>query len=312
MTNDELLSGFLDRTLNEDQILEFQARREAQPEFDQQVQAMLRVEQALPIASPSISTPVALFETVEATAIHHIAQHVGSQVVVGGSAGALSSALSRIATSAWTYATIMGISAVGAGIAYISNVDTRPTSANSVITIQSPGSAQPVVLRLSVPQDELLAPTTVHHIPSMRDLQAPWTTAADVPKFSHRSAQGTHRIDVQMESSDPALESLLRDFDKSSADADIVRRAQLGLAIGRTYRERGQFQLAERFLGTSLVDARKSRIVEYEVEVLTELALSALTAGHRTDAAEYAQKAQTVAERAGISYQPVDLLDPRE
>ena len=33
MTKDELLAGFLDRSLSEDQMLEFQARRSADPEF---------------------------------------------------------------------------------------------------------------------------------------------------------------------------------------------------------------------------------------------------------------------------------------
>lgn len=311
MTNDELLSGFLDRSLNEDQMLEFQARREAQPEFDQQVQAMLRVEQALPTASPSISTPVGFFETVEATALHHISQQIGTTTLAGGSASS-SSILSRMATSAWTYLAIVGISTVGAGIAYLSNADTHTASAMNTIAAPSVGSVQPVVLRLTVPREQPSAFTKLHVLSNSHNPQAQWTTAADVPKFSHRSARGTQRVDVQMESADPALESLLHDFDKSSTDVNVVRRAQLGLAIGRTYRERGQLPLAERYLGKSLVDARKSRIVEYEVEALTELALNALATGRRTDAAEYAQKAQTVAERAGISYQPIDLADPRE
>ena len=46
MTNDELLAGFLDRSLNEDQLLEFESRKSAVSDFAQQADAMIRVGDA--------------------------------------------------------------------------------------------------------------------------------------------------------------------------------------------------------------------------------------------------------------------------
>ena len=310
MTNDELLAGFLDRSLNEDQLLEFQARRESDPEFAQQVFTMLRIEEALPIAAPSISAPVALFQSVEATVANHIAQqaaHLGIAASAGGFGSMIKSTLSTVATSVWTYATAAGLAAIGAGVAYFSDPSTAPSfsTGSRVVAVSDAPRAQPVELRLVAPHEE--TPSRAQRVSSDRLSRngVEWTTAADVPKFSNR----THRLDVQAPSADPALESLLGDLDRSRNASDLVRSAQIGLAIGRTYRERGQHTLAERYLGKSLVDARQSRVVEYEVEVLTELALNANATGRRTDAQGYAQKAQSVAERAGITYQPLEFTD---
>lgn len=310
MTNDELLAGFLDRSLSEDQLLEFQERRESDPEFAQHVLAMLRIEQALPIAAPSVSAPVALFQSVEATVMSHIAQHathVGIAASVGGLGGAIKSTLSTVATSVWTYATAAGLAAIGAGVAYFSDPATSlPSSPGSrVVAVADAPRARPVELRLVAPHEESPSRGSRAGVERRDRDGVQWTTAADVPKFTNR----THRLDVQAPSADPALESLLGDLDRSRTDSDLVRSAQIGLAIGRTYRERGQHMLAERYLGKSLIDARQSRVVEYEVEVLTELALNANATGRRTDARGYAQKAQSVAERAGITYQPLEFTD---
>lgn len=315
MTNDELLAGFLDRSLSEDQLLEFQALREADPDFAQQVHAMLRIEEALPSAAPSISAPVALFQSVESAALSHIAQQaaqIGVVATVGGWGSAMKSAVASMTTSVWTYATAAGVAAIGAGVAYFSAEPTPSPQRMEVVAVAEAPAAKPVELRLIAPHEELPTTTLERNHASGGVKGAQWTTAADVPKFSNRAAAPARRLDVQAPSADPALESLLDDLNRSRTESDVIRSAQIGLAIGRTYRERGLHVLAERFLGKSLVDARQSRVVEYEVEALTELALNAHATGRLTDAESYATKAQSVAERAGISYQPLEFSDSQD
>ena len=47
MTNEELLAGFLDRSLSEDQLVDLETRRAADPTFDRDVREMVAVEDVL-------------------------------------------------------------------------------------------------------------------------------------------------------------------------------------------------------------------------------------------------------------------------
>ena len=105
---------------------------------------------------------------------------------------------------------------------------------------------------------------------------------------------------MSAESTDPALESLVSDLESSRSNGNLVRSAQLGLALGRTYRERGNLVKAEQFLGQALIDARSERTIEYEVNILGEMALNAVQSGRKNDAREYLYKAVSIGEKAGI------------
>ena len=107
-------------------------------------------------------------------------------------------------------------------------------------------------------------------------------------------------VDVQTQSNDGALASLLNDLDASRSTANPVRSAQMGLAVGRTYRERGDARRAEQYLGLALADARAARTVQYEIEILGELALNAMDAGRTYDAQEYLLRAVSIGEQADL------------
>ena len=289
MTNDELLAGFLDRSLSEDQLLEFEARREADADFAQQADAMIRVEKVIPMAAPVIAVPVDFLQAVEAD--------VATKVASGASGGFFSG----MAGSTWSWIAGAGAVAITAGGVYVATQNSEPTPEPVAVVaptqeriVAAPKPELPVV---SAPVHEAPA---VSAAPAQRVTIERRTSSAPVER-PVADLKPTPAVDVQTESAeDGALGSLLNDLDASRSIDNPIRSAQMGLAVGRTYRERGDARRAEQYLGMALVDAREAKIVQYEIDILGEMALNAMDAGRTYDAQEYLVKAVSVGEQAGL------------
>ena len=290
MTNEELLAGFLDRSLSEDQLLEFESRREADVEFGRQAQSMIRVERVLPMAAPVIFAPTDFLQAVEAD----VATKVAS--------GAASSAIGSVATSTWGWIAGAGVAALTAGGVYVATQSTEPVEAAAVPIpvaveqqISAPAEVTPPVVKAPARES---AP--VQRVVSTRAQPVVQEQSIKSDVASTQRLAPPRVVDMSAESTDPALESLVSDLESSRSNGNLVRSAQLGLALGRTYRERGNLVKAEQFLGQALIDARSERTIEYEVNILGEMALNAVQSGRKNDAREYLYKAVSIGEKAGI------------
>lgn len=135
MTNDDLLAGFLDRSLSEDQLLELEARRASSPEFAQELQNLINLEASLPTARPAAVAPAAFLATVE----NAIAANLATTVATGAAGAGLS------------WISIAGISAavVAAGVATTLWL-TQPTEPAPTAT--PPQSAVPSLVQPAQPQ----------------------------------------------------------------------------------------------------------------------------------------------------------------
>ena len=288
MTNDELLAGFLDRSLSEDQLLEFEARREADSEFARQAEAMIRVEKVIPMAAPAIAVPSDFLHAVEAD--------VATKVASGTSGGFFSG----LASSTWSWITGAGAVAITAGGVYVATQNSEP--APETVAVVAPTQER------IVPAEKPIVPVVsapVHEAPIVQAAPAKRVTiesrTSEAPAQSVvQELKPTPAVDVQTESADGALASLLDDLDASRSIDNPIRSAQMGLAVGRTYRERGDARHAEQYLGMALADARAAKIVQYEIDILGELALNAMDAGRTYDAQEYLLKAVSVGEQSGM------------
>ena len=117
MTNHELLAGFLDRSLSEDQLLEFEARQLADPAFAHEVKEMLTVERLLQQEPPRVDYPVGFLATIES--------NIAAKVAVGAAGGGL---LGFLAHNAWTW--IVGgtaAAAISGGALYFATRDSEPS-----------------------------------------------------------------------------------------------------------------------------------------------------------------------------------------
>ena len=87
MTNQELLAGFLDRSLSEDQLLEFEQRQLESPEFAQEVREMLTVENLLTDSAPKVRLPLEFLAMVESS--------VAAQIIAGAATGGILGTLAK-------------------------------------------------------------------------------------------------------------------------------------------------------------------------------------------------------------------------
>ncbi len=288
MTNDELLAGFLDRSLNEDQLLEFESRKSADAEFAQQADAMIRVERVIPMAAPVVAIPTDFLSAVEA------------DVATKVSSAASSSFLSGMAGNTWAWVTAASAVAITAGTVYVATRSAEPArtmaipKATAVEYRATPTPSAPVVHEPALTLPSAPVPAAKPVAVAQRSISADATPATAQPLAPSRS------VDLLTSNTDPAMESLLADLQACRGSGDYVRCAQMGLAIGRTYREDGKTNLAEQYLGQALIDARRARTVQYEVDALGEMALNAMATGRQSDGREYLLKAVSIGKGAGI------------
>ncbi|MBI2794927.1 MAG: hypothetical protein HYX66_09810 [Ignavibacteria bacterium] len=295
MTNDELLAGFLDRSLNEDQLIEFEARKQAQPEFAQEVNEMLTVENLLMESAPAASVPVDYLSSVE--------HAVAAKVAAGSASGGI---LSTLASNVWTWITGAAIIAAGSYFV-ISNYgsDNKSQSATPRVALREAPRTQPdlkpSITNDAAPNSLIMGDRSVpqngsgnaapNRIPSRILSQ----NAPSQPITANANDVGMHTVNA-----DGALDGLLKDLDKCRAARDHVQCSHIALTIGKKYSKQNAFSQAEQYLNLALIEAQAARLVEFVIEANGELAVVAENNGRINDARQLYQKAVTLGISNGI------------
>ncbi len=272
MTNHELLAGFLERSLSEDALLEFEARQAASPEFAAEVREMLTVENILATATPQIQYPVELFASVESA--------IAAKVAAASTPGLLST----LAQNAWTW--IAGGTAavvIGGGAVYMTSnsAENEPSSAH----VQRIETVSPAPK--SVEGSSAASPQTIQPAES-NETRAAQNSAQSTATQTIRSQSGTDNVNVvgTTNSPDAALSQTLAEYERCTAANDHVRCAQIALVIGKTYRQGGQFSSARTYFESAIAHARTLRLSEYEMSAWGELGVLAKAEGNLNAAAD--------------------------
>ncbi|NQW29374.1 MAG: hypothetical protein HQ472_02535 [Ignavibacteria bacterium] len=282
MTNDELLAGFLDRSLTEEELLQFETQRNSQPEFAQSVDSMLTVEGLLTKGAPTVAIPVAFLHGVEQTVTAKIAS--GAATSAAGVGGGLSG-------TAMAWMAGLGVAIVGTTAVYFS---TQSSNTPQVIAPQH-STQKSVPVTVPARGIEIDSKATIES--KTPEIQTPATKQVNIgaaPIASTVRPVRTARpdnADATAQNPDRALDNLMRDFEQCKLQNDNVRCAQISLAIGRTLRENGNTSGSVTFLNQSLTFAKNSRIVKYQIDALGELGLVALNERHNADARKFLQQA---------------------
>ncbi len=290
MTNDELLAGFLDRSLSEDGLLEFEARQTASPEFAQTVREMLAVESVLRTATPVIAIPTAFLQDVENTVAERVISATSSKGILSG------------LSSIWTW--IGGAALVAVGIGTYS-LYRGPATSNQPMA--DPATRQQQVIVATKIEDEpavLPEPSTTSQpataIVKQNDERPDMKSVTPTPE---PIAVNKQPAPVSLDAISPAstLENLKKDYNAAiSADND-VQGAQIALEIGRHLSSRMKnYDESERYLRLALTHARGVRVPQYEVDALGELGLLAKERGNMTEAAGLLKQAVSTGNASGI------------
>ncbi len=259
MTNQELLAGFLDRSLSEDQLLEFEQRQLESPEFAQEVREMLTVENLLADSAPKVRLPLEFLAKVESS--------VAAQVIAGAATGGVLGTLVKFGwgwIAGGTTAAVVGGTALYVAATSTDDVQPDPRPSRTV-------SAPKTITPPDIPQPEAAAPA------------APAPTAIrEVSKVD---------VSVKATPTNSALDQLRADYESCSATNDRVRCAQIALQIGRTLRQTQRSSEAETYLTSAVNNARTARLAQFEVDALGELGLLMAERGEVQQAVVYLQKA---------------------
>jgi len=255
MTNQELLSGFLDRSLNEDQLLEFEKRQLESPEFAQEVREMLTVENLLTESTPRVRYPIEFLASVESS--------VAAKVVAGAAAAGI---LGTLTKSVWAWiASGAAVAVTGGAIYYVSQQTpaSEPAPAAAVKKVES--------VRVSTPTEAPVvenapAPVTIKEVASV-DVDAKATTTNSV------------------------MDQLRADYESCAVGKDPIRCSQLALQLGRKYRQVGQGADAVKYLQAAVDNARTARLAQFETDALGELGLLSASRGNYSEARGFFQRA---------------------
>ena len=269
MTNDELLAGFLDRSLSEDLLVELEARRAADPTFDQDVREMVAVEDVLLTAAPVTVIPTDVLAKIE--------DAIAARVSTGAS-----HTPAGIASTLKTFG--LAIAAVGTAVGVY--VATQRTETPHPIVHQA-APAAPVSTVISTPT------------PTVAPSPAPVSTSTPAPSIASAADEqpsGDGSANAYVSSSTPVIDRLLSQYASCKQRNDNMRCAQLALNIGQLYRKRADYQSAMTFFNEALSAARTLRVVEYEVEALGSIGLINLDRGNASAARTFLRSAIERAE----------------
>lgn len=253
MTNHELLAGFLDRSLSEDHLLEFEARQAADPAFAQEVKEMLNVERLLQQDPPRVAYPVGFLSTIES--------NIAAKIAVGAASGGL---LGFLAHSVWTWV-VGGTAAVAisGGAIYLATQQDEPAPAPPIEQRMQSAPPQPAAEQ-AVPAQS--TPAVV----------APTTSPVASPTAATDRAI---TIDAKTTAPDPVLKQLIAEYDQCNTTSDHVRCAQYALLLGRRFRADGNTVEARSYLESAVRHAQAVRLTDYEMDAHGELGLLAKSRG---------------------------------
>ena len=265
MTNQELLLGFLDRSLSEDQLLEFEKRQQESPEFEQEVREMLTVEGLLTESAPRVRYPIEFLASVESS--------VAAKVVAGAAAAGI---LGTLTKSVWAWIASGAAVAVTGGAIYYASQHTAelapvPAPAARTTAVTPPPAAAPEPPAVMDPE-----PVAVKNV-----------TRVDV--------------DAKATATNSVVDQLRADYESCAIGKDPVRCSQLALQLGRKYRQVGQGTEAQRFLQAAVENARAARLAQFEVDALGELGLLAKSRSNLSEARGFFERAVERATSARLT-----------
>lgn len=258
MTNQELLSGFLDRSLSEDELLEFEKRQLESPEFAQEVREMITVEGLLTESTPRVRYPVEFLARVESS--------VAAKVVAGAAAAGI---LGTISKGIWAWIASGAAVAVTGGAIYYATQHQEPAAepTPSVQRTTAPTRvAEPTAAPVEQPIESTPAPAPIKEV-----------TQVDV--------------DAKATSTNSVMDQLRSDYESCAIGKDPIRCSQLALQLGRKYRQVGQDANAQRYLQAAVGHAKSARLAQFEVDALGELGLLAKSRGNTQEASDLLQQA---------------------
>jgi len=298
MTKDELLAGFLDRSLNEDQMLDFQALRSSDPVFSGQVQQMLKLENVLATSTPVVVPPADFLVSVEST--------VAAKVASGASGSFFTSLLS----STWTWVTAGAVATIGAGTLIVSSVSTNkapePTVATPTEMVaqgqQTPESTTPTITSPSATTREALpivSANPVDRMPSAPLLNPAQNQPIMVDQSLPRLGTPAN-ADATVSSEERILQKVIDDLAVCEERGDHMGCAQLAIEIGKKFRAQGNVAEAQTYLNKALRHAQQSRIVSHEIDAYGQLGITALQAGQTSAARQYFTSAVELGEKARV------------
>ena len=264
MTNDELLAGFLDRSLSEDELLELETRRAADPVFNNDVRQMLTVEGVLKTSAPAVVIPTDFLARVEDT----VAAKVSSAAAPAAAGVAASFKIVGAALVAVT-------ATVGIYLATQQRSEPAPATAPSTKSnTAAPATPEQTAVAPAVAKQSNAQPKAIAAAPSL-----------DEQPSSPGSAN------AYASASTPMIERLLRQYDGCKSNNESVRCAQLALNIAGQYRKLGEYTPATVYSTDALTFARTLHVVQYEVEALGMLGRINIDRGNLPAARNYLRSA---------------------
>ena len=288
MTKNELLAGFLDRSLSEDEMLEFEQLRASDSSFGHRVNDMMSVEKLLLTSTPVVVPPAQFLTSVEAV--------VASKVAAGAAGGFFSGLFS----SAWTWIAAGSVAVIGAGAVYMNQpeptVVAEPQLAEQVV---APSKVAPIrEMPENVPSTATRAPAESK--PSQRISSS--TTSNPVVNDPTPDALGTppKSADLKTEKMTPALEALVQDLDACRASLRHASCAQKAIVIGSAFQKNNDANSAIKYFVIALDEARASKIVDYQINAAGNLGVAARDGGRKDDAKKYLQEAIRLGQQNGI------------
>ncbi|MCO6466706.1 MAG: hypothetical protein J5I53_08830 [Bradyrhizobiaceae bacterium] len=285
MTNDELLSGYLDGTLTNEQMLEFEARRSADPAFAAEVDDMVSVENLLRKGTDTAPAPVGFLQSVESSMVAKIAAASVGAVGIG-----------HFLSSSWGWIASAGVVAVGGGAVYLALQSTSPAPKPAPVVRQQPVVSQQV--QAPQVQSPITEPTSPKTTPKPQP-QAPDNHVTPVVPQQQISKSAT----AEANSPNSVLAELESDYAQCVAQKKTLQCAQIALQIGNQYRQRNNLQKATEYLNAALQQARTARIVQYQVAAHGSLGLVARDGGNTAEARLQLSKAIELARSAGLAFE---------
>jgi len=263
MTNQELLSGFLDRSLNEDELLEFEARQNTSPEFASEVREMLTVEDLLTQSAPRLNYPVGFLSAVESSIALKVAAGVAATGVFAG-----------IAHSVWGWiAGGTAAVAIGGGALYMANSHSEPATNLAAPAAVSALPSRPPIAPEPTPS---LPPTTSPMVEPKK------TTSVETPRTPNAESV---LLKANADNSPSVTKQLTADYEKCKGSNDHIRCSQLALSIGRQLRKDGEGTEARQYLEAAIQHARAMKLIDFEIDANGELGLLEVSEGNEQRAA---------------------------
>lgn len=250
MTNEELLAGFLDRSLSEDDLLELEARASASPELARELRELVAMESRIKKAAPAVLFPTSFLAAVE----NSIAASIAAAAVTAGVAGAATAT----GFSSWlplAGAAALGIAGVGTAVYFIASSPAAPNATPTPTPAVAPAP-------LATPQPPAYnAPPAAEHVPQHRQ-PAPNVIAPTQPAPSLANDQAN----IHRHNPPSALERARQRFESSNG----IERVQAGLALARIDSDN-----ADAILLQIQAVADESALRQYQAEIRARRAANA-------------------------------------